>query len=182
MVFPRTFRQRVERSAIAVWATIPTLRNSEARETFTRLLFLLAVLAASIVCPATAASPVVNLLSNPGFEEPLGQNSWFLDPAVSGKGISGQSVFAVHSGRFSLRLVANSNNTSDPNGNQFGVGQRLAPELYRGKALHFSAWMRGYAGATAVLRMLAVSSSGAVWYRELREDDRTTRPVLRRDV
>ena len=140
-----------------------------------------AILTLSAAARADGASGG-NLLRNPGFETPVTGVDWALDQTLYNKGLGGQSVYAVHSGHYSLRLVPNAQNASGLGNAQFGLGQSLNASLYLGQTLYFSGWMAAYGGATAVLRLVAVSTTGAVWYRELRQGGNSATPAFQQDV
>jgi alpha-L-arabinofuranosidase len=130
-----------------------------------------------------AQQPAANLLQNPGFESPIFGSAWFLDPGLTDKGIGGQSAFGTHSGRYSLRLVPNQNNEGGLRGaGSYAFAQVFPISQLRGKSVFFSGWLMANGEATAVLRLSAITTSGALYYREIRQPAGFGRPFRRRDV
>jgi alpha-N-arabinofuranosidase len=123
-----------------------------------------------------------NLVQNPGFEQALPAGGWALDPAVSSQGIGGNSVFGVHSGRHSLRLVPNANNKTFFDGGSYGFAQSLDFNGLRGQPVYYGGWLMTQGAATAVIRVIVGLSTGEVSYREVRVSTPGAQPTLLRDI
>ncbi len=124
---------------------------------------------------------VANVVLNPGFELPLQEGSWYLNPSLAGNGLVLQSMIGRHGGRRSLRVIPNAGNATTAVGGNFGLSQVL-PDVYRNQSLHFGGWMAAEGGTTAVLRVVAVSTTGALYFRELRQPVQTRTPLFFQDV
>jgi alpha-L-arabinofuranosidase len=137
-------------------------------KSFLRILGLFALAGAAPLLAAqdTGVSPE-NLLINPGFEVPIKDGGWYFNPALAGRGLIVQSVFGRHSGRRSLKLIPNGQNTESSFGAAFGLAQEIPASSARGP-LYFGGWLAAEGGATSVLRVFAVSNTGAIYFRELR--------------
>ena len=123
----------------------------------------------------------VNVVKNAGFELPLQEGSWYLNPSLAGSGQVLQSSIGRHGGRRSLRVIPNDGNRITAVGGNFGLSQVL-PEVYTNQSLHFGGWMAAEGGTMAVLRVVAVSTTGAIYFRELRQPVQTRTPLYFHDV
>jgi alpha-L-arabinofuranosidase len=133
------------------------------------------------VCIPSHSVAADNLVKNPGFEVSIADGSWYLNPQLAGNGLILQSAFGRHSGRRSLKVIPNANNTGTGVGGLFGLSQVL-PEVYVNQPLYFGGWMAAEGGAIATLRLVVVSFSGAVYFRELRQPIQTRTSMFFRDV
>jgi alpha-N-arabinofuranosidase len=109
---------------------------------------------------------VPNILSNGGFEQDL-SIGWSVNPAGVGKGMSYRSEILVHSGKYSLRLLPNKYNVDAPGTDGLELVQVMQVAPYTGQPVYFSGWLGAKAGGTAVLRLVALSSSGVLNFRQL---------------
>ncbi|HEY3442720.1 MAG TPA: hypothetical protein VGK29_18315 [Paludibaculum sp.] len=147
-----------------------------------RLLCLLTILALWPLQLAVAQVPNGNLVKNGGFEEALPAGGWVLDVAAAGQGIGGNSVYGVHAGRRSLRLVPNSQNRTYFEGPSLGFAQTLPAKDLRGKSIYFGGWVRVVGKATAIIRMLVRLDNGRLLNREVRLNIEQPNPVRVRDI
>jgi alpha-N-arabinofuranosidase len=143
---------------------------------------VLSVLSAAALAASGVWTPSVpNILSDPSFEQYPLTNGWAIENSVFAEGTGGQSVHGVHSGQYSLRLDPNGANPAGDSG-IFGIGQKIPPTQYIGQPLYFGVWTMATGNVTAVTRLSAISSTGAVYWRELRQASGGSVPVLREDV
>lgn len=123
-----------------------------------------------------------NGIQNGGFEVRLPSGGWLIDPENVGRGIGGNSVYGVHSGRASLRLVPNDKNGTFFKGGNYGFAQQLPVEKFRGKALYYGGWMKVDGPVTGIIRVIARLDTGQAYYREIRLSTPGKNPVRLRDV
>lgn len=127
-------------------------------------------MALPLVGPAlaqTVPAAITNLVQNSSFEQPL-PTGWAQDPSSNGMGLIYRSERIDHSGKSSLRLLPNRFNTNDyPGGTVLNVAQILPVKPFIGKSVFFSGWMQAKANVTAELRLVALSSGGTVYWRQL---------------
>jgi len=112
-----------------------------------------------------------NLAKNTGFDESANglPASWSLDQRVANKGSVAQVQTPSQTG-MGLKLSPNRNNTAtDLGGGPFGVAQSFPADQFRGKTVHISGYLGAENGATAVLGLYALTSSGQVFSAELKE-------------
>jgi alpha-N-arabinofuranosidase len=133
---------------------------------------------------AQTAIPLIpgNLVQNPGFELALPAGNWALAQSVAARGIGGNSIFGVHSGRHSLRLVPNTSNKTFFDGGSFGFGQVLDFSGTRGKPLYFGGWLSSEGGAIPIIRVLVELKTGELFYRQIRVPGAGTQPARVRDI
>ncbi|HWB83045.1 MAG TPA: hypothetical protein VG675_02815 [Bryobacteraceae bacterium] len=133
-------------------------------------------------CLLAAAQSPANLLQNPSFENAL-PGGWSQDPSSAGKGLIYRSEAMVEQGKYSLRMFATRLNSGTAGGD-LGVTQTLPVTPYLGKPLYFSAWMnvKGNGPATALVRLIGLTSSGNVYFRQLKQDVLTDRLVFHQDL
>ena len=133
---------------------------------------------------AQTAIPVIpgNLVQNAGFELGLPAGGWSLSAAVAPEGIGGNSVFGVHTGRHSLRLVPNNTNKTFFDGGSYGFGQLLDSSNVRGVPLYFGGWVRSDGGAIPIIRVLVQLKTGETYYRQIRITTAPTQPTRVRDI
>lgn len=111
----------------------------------------------STLAPATG-----NILANPGFEEQDGSlpRGWTFEDRVKHKGDVSLDSTNVHSGKFSLRLTPNRDNTEDLLA--LGVGQGFPIARFRGRTMRVSAWMMAKGAAVAVVGLYAITKQGRI--------------------
>lgn len=138
--------------------------------------FIWLCLLGSSICwsqPNTAG----NLLKNFSFESPLTGSGWFGIWEIRGEvGARGtlKTVYGTRrSGNVGLKLAPNSRNIVDSTYFDYGLGQRISLEANRGKTILFQGWLGAEEGATAVLRVVAVSQNGNVKVRFVRRTTQT---------
>ena len=125
--------------------------------------------------------PVPNILTDSSFEQYPLSHGWSTELGALSQGRGGQSVNGVHSGKYSLRLEPNNTNPDGDSG-LFGIGQPIPPAKYIGQSVYFAVWTMATGSVTAVTRLAAISSTGAIYWRELRQPSGGSIPVLREDV
>lgn len=111
-----------------------------------------------------------NLLQNGGFEGSSGLQSWTVGPDVTGYGVSLQAQASVAAGTSALKLAPNSNNPASARAPQlFGVAQGISAAGLQGQSIYISASMRAEGGATAILRIVALSADGSAAMQEIQQ-------------
>lgn len=146
-----------------------------------RLLAAVALCVAALRAENVWTPPVPNILADFSFEQFPLNHGWATELPVLSQGWGGQSVNGVHSGQYSLRMQPNNTNPDGESG-LFGIGQHIPPAKYIGQSLYFGVWTMATGSVTAVTRLSAISSTGAIYWRELRQPSGGSVPVYREDV
>ncbi len=120
----------------------------------------MAMLVAGVSMASCAQVPAPGGLTNPSFEEWNGSvTGWHVDAKATLKGALDKDTAHAHNGSYALRLSPNDGNT--PGQDPLGVGQVVAVDAYEGMEAVLSAWLGADGGATAVVGMHVLNSSGA---------------------
>jgi alpha-N-arabinofuranosidase len=123
--------------------------------------------------PPALSQTQANLVHNYSFEQPLPggwSGIWEIRQELYDRGRLLLTPKYRKTGLFSLSLIPNSHNIVDSSFYDYGLIQRLPADKYRGKSLHYEAWMNAEGGAVAQLRMVAVDADGNVVLRVLRKE------------